>query len=112
VAAITLQTITTAGLAYTTAAATGGGDTVQLASATDVGTFLIVKNGGGSPITVTIADPGSTAAGNTGTAPAVSVAAAATTLFPLLPAQVNPATGLISIAYSGVTTVTVAAIRR
>ena len=111
-AAITLQTITAAGLAYTTASASGGGDTVALASATDVGSFLVVKNGGGSPITVTITDPGTSAAGNTATAPANSVAAGATTLFPLLPAQVNATTGLISISYSAVTSVTVAAIRR
>lgn len=111
-AAITTQTITTAGLTYATQAAAGGGDTATLASATDVGSSLIVKNGGGSPITVTIADPGTTGAGNTATAPANSVAAGATTIFPLLPAQVNPATGTIAITYSAVTTVTVAVVRR
>lgn len=111
-AAITSQTIVTAGLAYTTQSAAGGGDTATLASATDVGSFLIVKNGGGSPITVTIADPGVTPAGNTVTAPANSVAAGATALFPLLPAQVNPSTGNIAITYSAVTSVTVAVVRR
>jgi hypothetical protein len=112
VAAIITQTITTAGLAYTTAAASGGGDTATLASATDVGSMLIVKNGAGAPVTVTIADPGTTPAGNSTTAPANPVAAGATAIFPLLPAQVNPSTGTIAITYSAVTSVTVAVVRR
>jgi hypothetical protein len=111
-ALLTLQTITAAGLAPATVSAAAGGDTVALASATDAGSFLQVTNGGGSPITVTLADPGTTPAGNTTTAPAVSVAAGATKLFPLNPALVNSSTNLVSISYSAVTTVTVAAIRR
>lgn len=111
-ALLTLQSMVAAGLAPTTVAATGGGDTVALASATDDRSFLQVTNGGGSPITVTLADPGATPAGNTATAPANSVAAGATKLFPLNPALVNPSTGVISISYSAVTTVTVAAVRR
>lgn len=111
-ALIALQNVVAAGLAPTTAAATSGGDTVKLAAPTDDRSFLQVTNGAGSPITVTLTDPGSTPAGNTTTAPANSVAAGATKLFPLTPALVNPSTGLISIAYSSATTVTVAAIRR
>lgn len=111
-ALIPLQTMTPAGLAPTTQAAAGGGDTVALAEATDNKSFLQVTNGGGSPITVTLADPGVTPANNTTTAPANSVAAGATKLFPLLPALVNPSTGVINVTYSAVTTVTVAAIRR
>jgi hypothetical protein len=111
-ALLTLQSMTSAGLAPTMVAATGGGDTVALASATDDRSFLQVTNGGGSPITVTLADPGVTPAGNAGTATAQSVAAGATKLFPLNPNLVNTSTGFISISYSGVTTVTVAAIRR
>jgi hypothetical protein len=111
-ALLTLQPMVAVGLAPTTTAAAGGGDTVALASATDVGSFLQVTNGSGSPITVTLVDPGATPAGNTTTAPANSVAAGATKLFPLYPSLVNPSTGLINITYSAVTTVTVAAIRR
>lgn len=111
-ALLAIQTMTTAGLTPTTSPASVGGDTVTLASTTDVGSFLQVTNGGGSSITVTIADPGNTPAGSPGTPAAVSVAAGATKLIPLLPASVNTATNVISIAYSGVTTVTVAAIRR
>lgn len=111
-ALLTLQTMTAAGLVPTTVSAAGGGDTVALAATTDVGSFLQVTNGGGSPITVTLADPGATQAGNAGTATPQSVAAGATKFFPLLPALINPSTGLINITYSAVTTVTVAAIRR
>lgn len=111
-ALLALQSIVAAGLAPTTTSAAAGGDTVALASATDDRSYLQVTNGGGSPITVTLADPGVTPAGNSGTATAQSVAAGATKLFPLNPALVNASTGVISISYSAVTTVTVAAIRR
>lgn len=111
-AALPLQTMTAAGLAPSTTSAGGSGDTVALASATDDRSFLQVTNGSASPITVTLADPGVTPAGNSGTATAVSVAASATKLFPLSPALVNPSTGVINITYSSSTTVTVAAIRR
>jgi len=111
-ALLTLQTMTASGLVPTAVSATGGGDTVALAGPTDDRSYLQVINGGGSPITVTLADPGATPAGNTTTAPAVSVAAGATKLFPLNPALINASTGLISISYSAVTSVTVAAIRR
>ena len=111
-ALLTLQTMTTAGLTPAPVAAAGGGDTVMLSSTTDVGSFLQVTNGGGSPITVTLVDPGASTANNPATAPANSVAAGATKLFPLLPSLINTSTGLINITYSGVTTVTVAAIRR
>lgn len=111
-AALTLQTMTAAGLAPTTTAAGGSGDTVALASATDDRTFLQVTNGGASSITVTITDPGLTPAGNAATNPAITVAASATKLIPLSPALVNASTGNVSISYSATTSVTVAAVRR
>lgn len=106
------QSITSAGLTPTTTAASGGGDTVAPASVADDRTMLYVLNGGGSPITVTVADPGKTPAGNSGTAPAISVAAGAASYIPIPPGAINPSTGLASITYSAVTTVTVAALRR
>jgi hypothetical protein len=111
-ALLALQSITSAGLTATTVAAAGGGDTIQPASAADDRCTLYVNNGGGSPITVTVADPGKTPAGNAGTAPAVSVAAGTAMYIPIPTGAINPATGLASITYSGVTTVTVAALRR
>lgn len=111
-ALLTLQSIISAGLTPTTVAATSGGDTIAPASSADDRTALYVSNGGGSPITVTIADPGKTQAGNAGSAPAISVAAGAFMLIPINPGQISASTGLASIAYSSVTSVTVAAVRR
>lgn len=111
-ALLALQTIKAAGLVPTTTAAAGGGDTVQLAQTNDDRTLLQVTNGAGTSMTVTVADSGVTGAGNPATVTPITVAAGATCLVPLNPAAVNLATGLISITYSAVTTVTVAAIRR
>lgn len=111
-ALLPLQSMTSAGLAPTLVAATGGGDTVALASSTDDRSFLQVTNGAGSSMTVSIADPGVTPAGNAGTVTPITVAAGTTKLIPLNPNSVNSTTGLISISYSAVTTVTVGAVRR
>lgn len=111
-AQLTLQVIPAAGLAPATVAASVGGDTVAPTSNIDDRCMLQVTNGGGSSINVTINDPGVTGAGNPGTATPIAVAAAATKLIALPPGAINTATGLISISYSGVTTVTVAALRR
>lgn len=111
-ALLTTQTIAATGLTPATTAASVGGDTVAPASLADDRTFLYVNNGSASSITVTVADPGKTPAGNAGTAPPVSVAAGAIGLIPIATGSINPATGLASITYSAVTTVTVAAVRR
>lgn len=112
-AALTIQNIAAAGAVVSTTAAAGGGDTVQPpAGAADDRCFLQVTNGGGSSINVTIADPGFTPASNAGSPTVVAVAASATKLIALPPGAVNPANGLISISYSAVTSVTVAALRR
>lgn len=111
-ALLTVNSVVAAGLLAAPVAASGGGDTVQLSPINDDRTVLQVTNGGGSPITVTLVDPGSTPAGNTTTAPAVSIAAGATRFFPLNPNLVNPATGLLNITYSGVTSVTAFVFRR
>lgn len=111
-ALLALQNIQAAGSVVTTSSAAVGGDTVAPASYSDDRCFLQVTNGGGSSINVTISDPGKTAAGNSGTTAPVAVAAAATKVIALNPGAIDPATGLVSISYSGVTSVTVAALRR
>lgn len=105
------QLVTLAGLAPTFTAAAGGGDTFD----PDADTFIVVKNGGGSPITVTVPTPRVDPA--TGLAEAdVSVSVPATTgerwigPFPF-ETYADPATGLGSIGYSGVTTVTTAVVK-
>jgi hypothetical protein len=108
-ATLTTQVIALAGLAPAYVSASGGGDKVTMSGDR---TFLHVKNGGGSPITVTLA---ATAAirGQTATAPTVSVPAAGERMIGPLTADLLAGTsdGLCAVSYSGVTTVTVAAIR-
>jgi hypothetical protein len=109
-AALSTQTVTRAGLNPTFTAAAGGGDTM----ATGETMFLVVKNGGGAPITVTVATPGT-----------VEGAAIADTAVSVTNAQerwIGPITRSFygdpgtspayraNITYSGVTSVTVAAV--
>lgn len=110
-ATLTTQTITRAGSVITPVAAAGGGD----AMACGTNNFLEVVNGGGGSITVTLAIPSGTSSfpnasyGNT----QVAVAAGATKFIGPLPPQLysDPTTGLCTITYSGVTSVTVAAVQ-
>ena len=94
------------------AAAAGGGD----AYVNDGRTFLVVTNGGGSPITVTV----------TVQRTAINVPGAGTITFASIPVSVtngttkwiavptgpyNDANGRVQVTYSGVTSVTVGAVR-
>ena len=111
-AQLTVQTMTTAGMGPTYAAAAAS-STIGATDANTGGVFLHVKNTAGSSMTVTIGDPGKTPAGNAGTAVAVTVAATTgDMMIPILPANVDPSTGAVAITYSTTTSVTVAAIRR
>jgi len=99
--------ITLAGLDPAPAAASGGGDTI---SASDAG-YLLVKNGGASPITVTVVTPGVTIFGSAEPDLTVSVPAAGERLIgPMRQELVNSTINAINITYSGVTSVTVSAI--
>lgn len=106
-ATLTTQQIGLAGIAVSSVAASGGGDVLQPGDHT----FLKVKNGGGSGITVTVASPGTCNQGGTHDL-VVSVAAGAIEDIGPLPAQrfANPSDGLVHVTYSGVTTVTVSAV--
>jgi hypothetical protein len=78
-------------------------------SANDIGSkglVLLVTNGSGGSINVTVADPGRTRLGNTGTAAAQAVADTATRVFWLSPDHVDPSTGVATVTYSGTTSVT------
>lgn len=106
-ATLTTQNITTAGITPSYAAATGGGDAMVPGSSN----FLHVKNGGGSSITVTVVTPATVDASLAVADRAVTVAAGAESMIKVTPELYrDPATGLAAITYSGVTTVTVAAI--
>lgn len=105
-AALATQTIVPGGLGPTYAAAAGGGDSFT----PDKDTFLHVKNGGGSPITVTIAVPGTERYGVATADLAVSVPNAGERMIGPFPADVfadSSIAGAAAVTYSGVTSVTI-----
>lgn len=110
-ATLTTQVINRAGAVITPVAAAGGGDAMAVGS----GMMLEVVNGGGSSITVTLAVPAArTFEPNVAiTSPAITVVNATTKWIGPVDAQtfMDPTTGLCTITYSGVTSVTVAAVQ-
>jgi hypothetical protein len=111
-AALPVQDAGLAGAAVVYTAANAGGDSVQ-----NNGLVLLhFKNVGGSPITVTIDDPGTPNPGAaTAFNPDVSVVVPATTgdriVGPFPPFRFNDANGNLQLAYTGVTGLTVGVIR-
>lgn len=104
-ATLTTQSLLVAGTDLNLVAAAGGGDKVA------PGSTLVVRNGSGSSITVTVTVPGNTKYGVANPAFTKVVAAGATTLLGPLPSDLaNPSDGLVAITYSAVTTVTVGAV--
>lgn len=94
------------GATVTPVTAAGGGDTMVGGSAR----FLYVNNGGGSPITVTLVTP-ETVEGSLAVADrAITVTNGTFRIIPVPSRYNNPSTGVASITYSGVTSVTVAAV--
>jgi hypothetical protein len=107
-AALTIQTVATAGVVPTYTAAAGGGDT--FAPTSPEKHMLHVKNGGGSINVViddpTSTDPGSATAFNPDTT--IAVANGSEKMILVDPARFkNTSTGNVAITYSGVTSVTV-----
>lgn len=107
-AALTVQNVARSGLAPSYSAAAGGGDTFT----NDGAVLLHVKNGGGSSINVTVA---STAPAGVGLAAANVVVAVPNAgermIGPFPAAAFCDANGSVAVAYSAVTSVTVAAVR-
>ena len=111
-ATIALQSIPVDGSAITMSAAAGGGDSFTF----DANGFIEFNNASVGVITATIVVPGNDALGQARPDPAVAVPAASGGVsgnrkIPMHPSMINPATGLIDVTYSGVTTFTVAALR-
>jgi len=110
-ATLTTQVVNRAGTIPTYGAATGGGDAMSCSD----DSFLHVKNGGGSAITVTLAIP----AGASGypnvayTNTIVSVGNGSEKMIGPIKAAIyaDPVTGLCTITYSAVTSVTVASVQ-
>lgn len=110
-ALITVSAVPGQAAVNVTAAAVAASDTIAAGDIGDRGVLLQVINGGGGSINVTISDPNTTAVGNPGTTSAQAVANGADRWFRILPAHVNPSTGVATVAYSGTTSVTYKAIR-
>jgi hypothetical protein len=106
-ALLTPTAITTAGTTQTLAAVNAS-DTVVA----DDSCWLVVTNGSGGSINVTISDSGLTPAGNAASTSAVAVGAGVTKLFPLTAKTNSASTGVTTITYSGTTTVTAAVFRK
>ena len=117
-AALTVQNIAPSGVAPSYSAAAAGGDTIAAGPAGAERCFLHVKNGGGSAITVTINPVSPTSVRTPGVGPlavpALSVSVPATNgermIGPFAQAYIDPTTGNVSLSYSAVTSVTVAAL--
>lgn len=107
-ATLATQNVTRAGTGLSLAAAAGGGDAMTCGAAS----FLIVSNTGGSSINVTLVVPASIQQlGETIASRVVAVPNATTKIIgPVLPQLYqDPTTGLCTITYSAVTSVTVGA---
>ncbi|MFE6866010.1 hypothetical protein ACFVFS_05600 [Kitasatospora sp. NPDC057692] len=107
-ATLPLQAVSIAGLNPTYASAAAGGDKVACGERT----FLHVKNGSASPVTVTLTAT-SSVRGQTVTSPTVSVPASGERMIGPLPAELlaGPTDSLASISYSASASVTIAALR-
>lgn len=105
-ALLAAQVVGVTGIKPTFVAATGGGDTIQ----PDTGLILVVANGDSAPHTVTLVRPGSEyGQANPDVARAIP---AGETHYLAVPREfVDPATSLIGVTYSAVTSVTVAVLR-
>lgn len=107
-AELTVQTVTRAsdGLEPTYAAASGGGDTVQVVT----NLFLHIKNGDASSHTVTVVTPG-TVAGLAIADLTATIPAGEERMIGPIDQNFRASNGLASITYDAATLVTIAAIR-
>jgi hypothetical protein len=104
-ATLSAQAIPVTGFTPSFAAAAGGGD----AANPNPRQFLRVKNASGGAITLTLIDPGLSRTGQANPDPAINIPSTTGDVLIYLPPEIaDPATGLISWTYSGVTSLTVA----
>lgn len=107
-ATLAVQQINRAGVLATYAACAGGGDKFL----PDIDTVIHVKNGSAGALTVTVVTPG-TIADLAVADVVVSVPATSERFIGPFPAQhfADPTDGLAAVTYSGVTTLTIAALK-
>src|SRR5688572_8313386 len=106
-AELTVQTAVIAGLEATYAAAAGGGDTFK----NDGRTIFHVKNASVGDITLTFTTPGLVGGVAIADPTVVVTAGEERIIGPFEPSIFNNSSGLVAVGYSGVTTLTVAAIK-
>lgn len=106
-AALTTQSISGPSSLPTFAAASAGGDTVTPSN----DSFLVVKNGSGASINVTLDVPGNDEFGNANADLVVAVAASTERYIPVRSAKLVQSNGNVNITYSAVTSVTVGVFR-
>ena len=87
-------------------AAVTASDTISGNDLGSRGAYLIVTNGGGGSINVTVSDASLTPASNPATTAAVAVPNGTSKVFYISPAAVNYNTNLVTVTFSGTTTVT------
>jgi len=104
-AALTGITPTRAG-AVAAGSAVAATDTISAALVGVNGCLLEIINGNASADAMTISDAGVTPAGTPAVSYAASVSAGTSQVFKILPSQVNPSTGLVTITHGTTTTVT------
>jgi hypothetical protein len=106
-AALTVQSLSVNGVVPSYDSAAGGGDTFV----NNGDTFFHAKNGSGSPITITFATAGTVAQGVAISDVAVVVAAGAEKMVGPFDQTVFNGSSGVSVTYSDVTSLTVAAIK-
>ena len=104
-AALTAITPTRAG-AVAAPGNVAASDTISAAIIGTKGCLLEIINGNASPDVMAITDAGSSPAGTPVTSYAATVTNATSQVFLIVPAQVNPSTGLVTVTHSVTTTVT------
>lgn len=103
---LTVQKMVAAGLEVTTVAAAAGGNSFK----NDGYTYLQVTNGGGGSITVTVESRRLCSQGGDHNLSVVVAAAKTIMIGRLNPRDFNDESSLVDVTYSGVTSVTVAAV--
>jgi hypothetical protein len=106
-ATATLQNLTRAGLTVALTAANAGGDEAPVGD----NVFLVINNGGGSPVTLTIVTPGTEGGLAIADQTCVVAAGARTLCGPLSPELFkDPGDGLAHLQWSSATSVTFGAV--
>lgn len=104
-ALLTATRPTAAGVAWSPAAVSSS-DTISANDLNQLGAYLVIINGGGSPDNVTVSDSGLTPAANAATTAANAITNGTTEVMYISPKAVNSSTGVVTVTHSFTTSVT------